>query len=363
MEEKITEKVIKKRDIRKLSFEELKTFMVENGEKAFRAKQIYEWIWKKSVTSFDEMTNLSLDTRDFLAKHFEIKAVHLAEKQVSIDETIKSSFQLFDKNLVEGVLIPQEDRMTACISSQVGCSLTCSFCATGYMDRKRNLDAAEIYDQVVLIKNQAESHYNKPLTNVVYMGMGEPLLNYAAVLESVEKITSHEGLGMAPRRVTVSTAGIAKMIKKLGDDEVKFNLAVSLHAANDEKRNKIMPINESNSLKSLKEALLYYYSKTRNRITFEYIVFYQFNDSLEDAQELWNFTKHFDCKINIIEYNPISQANFVNTDPETLTKFSNFLQEKGAKVYVRRSRGKDIDAACGQLAGKKAPVVESLIVN
>ncbi len=343
----------KKQDIRKLSAEELKNFMQAHGHKPFRAKQVYEWLWKKSAWSFDEMTNLSLETREFLKENFDINFVQIAEKQVSNDQTIKSSFQLYDGNLVEGVLIPQEDRMTACISSQVGCSLTCSFCATGYMDRKRNLDAAEIYDQVVQIKNLAESHYQKALTNVVYMGMGEPLLNYKAVLDSVEKLTSHEGLGMAARRITVSTAGIAKMIKRLGDDEVKFNLALSLHAANDAKRNQIMPINESNTLEALAEALKYYYNKTGNRITFEYIVFNNFNDSLTDAQELWNFAKQFDCKINIIEYNPIAQANFVNAEADKLEKFTQFLLQKGAKVYLRRSRGKDIDAACGQLAGKK----------
>ncbi len=342
-----------KQDIRKLSVNQLKDFLTEHQEQGFRAKQIEEWLWKKSAQSFEEMTNLSKKTRELLDQYFEIRAVKVGEKQISSDRTIKSSFVLFDENLVEGVLIPADDRMTACVSSQVGCSLTCTFCATGYMDRKRNLEAAEIYDQVARIKEQAESHYQMPLTNIVYMGMGEPLLNYANVLQSVDYITSPEGLGMSPKRITVSTAGIAKMIKKLGDDGVKFNLALSLHAANDEKRNRIMPINESNSLASLKEALLYFYKKTGNRITFEYIVFYNFNDTAEDAQELWDFAKHIPCKINIIEYNPISEANFRNTDPQTLEKFAHFLENKGLAVTVRRSRGKDIDAACGQLAGKK----------
>ena len=342
-----------KQDIRKLSASQLKDFLTEHQEQGFRAKQIVEWLWKKSAQSFEEMTNLSKKTRELLDQYFEIRAVKVGEKQISSDRTIKSSFVLFDENLVEGVLIPADDRMTACVSSQVGCSLTCTFCATGYMDRKRNLEAAEIYDQVVRIKEQAETHYQMPLTNIVYMGMGEPLLNYANVLQSVDYITSPEGLGMSPKRITVSTAGIAKMIKKLGDDGVKFNLALSLHAANDEKRNRIMPINESNSLAALKEALLYFYKKTGNRITFEYIVFYNFNDTEEDAQELWNFAKQIPCKINIIEYNPISEANFRNTDPQTLEKFANFLENKGLAVTVRRSRGKDIDAACGQLAGKK----------
>jgi 23S rRNA (adenine2503-C2)-methyltransferase len=343
---------VRKKDIRKVELAEIKKFLTEQGEQGFRAKQIYEWIWKKSATSFDQMTNLAVNLRKLLNAHFVINAVQVDKKQVSSDQTIKSAFRLFDANLVEGVLIPADDRMTACVSSQVGCSLTCKFCATGYMDRKRNLDAAEIYDQVVQIRNQAETHYQTPLTNIVYMGMGEPLLNYANVLESIEKITSPEGLNMSPKRITVSTAGIAKMIKKLGDDEVKFNLALSLHAANDEKRNQIMPINESNSLVALKEALQYYYKKTGNRVTYEYIVFYNFNDTIQDARELYEFTKHTPCKVNIIEYNPIAEASFVNTSEDSLEKFRQFLENKGVNVTVRRSRGKDIDAACGQLAGK-----------
>ena len=353
-----TTAVSPKKDIRKLTLAQLKDVLVEQGEQGFRAKQIYEWLWKKSAQSFDEMTNLSKKTREVLNDTFEIRAVLVEEKQVSSDRTIKSSFKLYDSNLVEGVLIPADDRMTACVSSQVGCSLTCKFCATGYMDRKRNLDPAEIYDQVVRIKDQAESHYQTPLTNIVYMGMGEPLLNYANVLASIERITSPEGLGMSPKRITVSTAGIAKMITKLGDDEVKFNLALSLHAANDVKRDQIMPINESNTLEALKEALLHFYKKTGNRITLEYILFYRFNDTLEDAKELWQFAKQFPCKINIIEYNPIAEANYTNTDPATLDKFAKFLESKNMVVNVRRSRGKDIDAACGQLAGKKKESTE-----
>lgn len=345
--------VQEKQDIRKLSVEQLKGWMAEHGEKAFRAKQIYEWIWKKSASSFAEMTNLSLATRQLIDEHFVINSMTVAKQQQSNDGTIKSAFKLFDGHLVEGVLIPAADRMTACVSSQVGCSLTCKFCATGYMDRKRNLDAAEIYDQVVAIARQAEGSFKAPLTNIVYMGMGEPLLNYAAVLKSIEHITSPEGLNMSPKRITVSTAGIAKMIKKLGDDEVRFRLALSLHAANDEKRNRIMPINESNSLDNLAEALNYFYKKTGNRITFEYIVFNNFNDTLQDAKELWEFTKRVPARVNIIEYNPIAEADFKNTESDRLDKFAAFLEDRGVSVHVRRSRGKDIDAACGQLANKE----------
>ncbi|MGR3809380.1 23S rRNA (adenine(2503)-C(2))-methyltransferase RlmN [Jiulongibacter sp. NS-SX5] len=344
----------KKTDIRTLNFEKLLQWFLENGEKKFRAKQVWEWLWQKSVTDFEHMTNLSKALREKLSTHFVILPVTVDSSQISSDRTIKSGFRLHDNHLVEGVLIPTTDRMTACVSSQVGCSLTCKFCATGYMNRERNLTGAEIYDQVVLIKEQAEQNYQQPLTNIVYMGMGEPLLNYAAVLDSVDKITSEEGLNWSPKRITVSTAGIAKMIKKLGDDGVKFNLALSLHAANDEKRNEIMPINESNSLKNLEEALNYFYRKTGNRITFEYIVFYGFNDKLEDAKELLAFCKRVPSKVNIIEYNPISEANYQNADADAIDKFAAYLERNGVTVNIRRSRGKDIDAACGQLAIKEA---------
>jgi len=339
--------------IRNLTLEELKQEMLLRKEPGFRAKQVYEWIWKKSVRSFDQMVNIPKETRSWLADNYSLQCVETAEFQISVDRTIKSSFSLHDGNLIEGVLIPTRERMTACVSSQVGCSLTCSFCATGYMDRKRNLEAFEIYDQVVLIRDQAQEKYGIPLTNIVYMGMGEPLLNYSNVLKSVEMITSPDGLGMASRRITVSTAGIAKMIKKLGDDQVKFNLALSLHAANDTKRNQIMPINESNTLEALSEALRYFYDKTENEITLEYIMFNKFNDTVEDARELYEFARKLPCKINIIEYNPIAQADFVNAEADALAKFVAYLESKKMIVNVRRSRGKDIDAACGQLAGKK----------
>jgi 23S rRNA (adenine2503-C2)-methyltransferase len=340
-------------DIRQATPAQLKEFLTDIGEKPFRVKQIQEWLWQRSATSFAEMTNLSKPLRERLETHFVIRPVTVQEQQLSNDGTVKFMFRLHDGHLVEGVLIPTKKRMTACISSQVGCSLSCKFCATGYMDRKRNLDAAEIYDQVVLIRQQAEQRYDRPLTNVVYMGMGEPLLNYASVLQSVEYLTAPQGLDMASWRITVSTAGIAKMIKRLGDDAVKFNLALSLHAANDTKRSQIMPINESNTLEALREALSYFYNKTGTQITLEYIVFHNVNDTLEDARELWEFTKRVPSKVNIIEYNPISEADFVNTEADRLDQFAAFLESKGVTVNVRRSRGKDIDAACGQLAIKQ----------
>ncbi len=341
-----------KKDIRALSLDELKAVFVQNGDQAFRAKQVYEWLWKKSARTFDEMTNLSKGTRKLLDTNFIINAVRVDGMQISSDRTIKNAFKLHDGKIVEGVLIPSNTRMTACVSSQVGCSLTCRFCATGRLERLRNLNADEIYDQVVLIRKQAEEKYNTQLTNIVYMGMGEPLLNYKNVRDSIVKITSPEGLNMSPQRITVSTAGVAKMIKKLGDDDVKFNLALSLHAANDVKRNYIMPINESNSLEALAEALKYFYDKTGTRVTYEYIAFKDFNDSIEDAKELAKFCKNVPCKLNIIEYNPIDEGEFKQTTSERLNTFVSYLESKNLIVNVRRSRGKDIDAACGQLANK-----------
>lgn len=343
----------KKTDIRSLSLQQLQDHFKAMNEPTYRAKQVYQWLWEKSARTFEQMSNLSKDLRKKLDDNYSINAVEVQNAQFSNDRTIKNAFRLADGNVVEGVLIPTEDRMTACVSSQVGCSLTCKFCATGYMDRKRNLNADEIYDQVVLIDEQAKKNYNVPLTNIVYMGMGEPLLNYANVLRSIDRITAPDGLNMSYKRITVSTAGISKMIKKLGDDGVKFNLALSLHAANDKKRHEIMPITEHNSLTALAEALKYYFSKTKNPVTYEYIVFNDFNDGLEDAKELAQFCKHVPCKVNIIEYNPIQFADFINAEGDKIDAFAEYLRKQGINTNIRRSRGKDIDAACGQLAVKE----------
>lgn len=340
-------------DIRSLSLNALQEHFIRMDEKGFRAKQVYEWLWKKSCFSFNEMSNISKELRAKLDANFVINNVKINSSQVSADKTIKNSFILHDNHLIEGVLIPTPGRMTACVSSQVGCSLTCKFCATGYMERKRNLNPDEIYDQVVLIDKQARENYDQPLSNIVYMGMGEPLLNYANMMKSIERITSEDGLNMAAKRITVSTAGIAKMIKKLGDDQVKFNLALSLHAANDEKRNTIMPINEQNSLKALAEALKYYYAKTKNPVTYEYIIFDGVNDGIQDAIELAKFCKHLPCKVNIIEYNPIVFASYINAGVDKVEAFADYLTKQGINTHLRRSRGKDIDAACGQLAIKE----------
>jgi 23S rRNA (adenine2503-C2)-methyltransferase len=342
-----------KQNIRALSLPELKSFFENIGDKKFRAIQTYEWIWKQQASSFEEMSNLPKDLRTKLTEVFEFNAVTNDITQTSNDGTLKSRFKTYDGHFIEGVLIPTEKRNTACVSSQIGCSLTCSFCATGKMERKRNLNFDEIFDQVALLNKQSEAVYNKKLSNIVFMGMGEPLLNYTNVLKAIERITSHEALGMSPSRITVSTAGVAKMIKKLGDDEVKFNLALSLHAATDEKRDKIMPINESNNIAVLVEALNYFYNKTKSDITLEYILLKDVNDTLDDAKALAKVYKKVPTHlVNIIEYNPIDLADFLKPNEDTTQQFVDYLVSQRVNVRIRRSRGKDIDAACGQLANK-----------
>lgn len=344
----------KKPNIRHLDLEEIQQYFEKAGDKKFRANQVYEWLWQKHAHSFEEMTNLSKALRTRLSEDFSLPALTIDASQFSADGTIKSRFKTVDGHLVEGVLIPTESRQTACVSSQIGCSLSCKFCATGYMDRKRNLHFDEIYDEVVHIYRQAEKTYRKKLSNIVFMGMGEPLLNYKNVLKAIERISSPDGLGMSPRRITVSTAGVAKMIRQLGDDEVKFKLALSLHAANDKKRHEIMPINDTNDIKSLIDALNHFYKKTHNEITLEYILFKDFNDSLQDADELVKVYRQIPADlVNIIEYNPIDLASFSKPDEATTENFMQYLEKNRVNARLRRSRGKDIDAACGQLANKQ----------
>lgn len=343
-----------RQNIRHLSFQDLQSYFTSIEQDSFRARQVWEWLWLKKAHRFEDMTNLSKDLRQKLAAEFTLPALVIDATQYSADGTVKSRFKTTDGHLVEGVLIPTEDRKTACVSSQIGCSLSCKFCATGYIERKRNLSFDEIYDEVVLINQQSERIHGKKLTNIVFMGMGEPLLNYKNLLKAVERITAPDGLGMSPRRITVSTAGVAKQIRQLGDDRVKFKLALSLHAANDKKRHEIMPINDSNDIKSLVDALNHFYKQTKNEITFEYILFNNFNDSLQDADELIRIYRQVPADlINIIEYNPIDFASFSKPSEEKVEAFMKHLEKNRVNARLRRSRGKDIDAACGQLANKE----------
>lgn len=343
---------VEKRDIRKLKLDELKQFFVSQGEKPFRAQQVHEWLWHKSAKDFDQMSNLSLAVRELLKSNFVINHIKVDKMQRSEDGTIKNAVMLHDGLIVESVLIPTEKRITACVSSQVGCSLACKFCATARLKRMRNLNPDEIYDQVVAIKEQAELFFNRPLTNIVFMGMGEPLLNYNNVLEAITKITDQKGLGMAWKRITVSTVGVAKMIRKIADDGVKFNLAVSLHSAIDSTRSSIMPINDSTPLEELGDALRHWYAKTKKKVTYEYVVWKGINDKEEDARALLKFAKIIPSKVNLIEYNTIDDPTFQQASAESLRMYQELLESNGITARVRKSRGKDIDAACGQLANK-----------
>jgi len=340
-------------DIRSLTENQIIEFFLDKGFDSYRGKQVYEWIWKKSIYSFDDMTNLSKDLRIMLDTNFVINHIEVDKIQKSSDGTIKNAVKLFDDYTVESVLIPTDDRTTACVSSQVGCSLDCKFCATSKLKRMRNLNPDEIYDQVVTINNQSLKYFKRPLSNIVFMGMGEPLMNYNNLIESIEKISSDKGLNMSQKRIVVSTSGIPKMIKKLADENLKVNLALSLHSAVEETRNQIMPFSTKFSLEDIKESLLYWYSKTKRRITFEYIVWKGINDTVEDVNALVGYCKSIPSKVNLIEYNTIGDKNFISANDNIINLYRDLLEKNKITVTVRRSRGKDIDAACGQLANKE----------
>ena len=341
-----------KNDIRSLTLDELTSFFQKNSLPSYKAKQVYEWLWKKSCLSFDEMTNISLETRKLLKNKFVINHINIDRFQKSNDGTIKNAIALFDDLFVESVLIPTKNRTTACVSSQVGCSLDCEFCATSKMDRIRNLNPDEIYDQVATINSQSLNYYGKPLSNIVFMGMGEPLLNYNNVIEGIKKITSKTGLGMSPKRITVSTSGISKMIIKMADDNVKFNLAVSLHSAIEKTRNEIMPFTKKFPLNDLKQAIKHWYSKTKKIVTYEYIVWNNINDDDEHINALVDFCKFSPSKVNLIEYNSTENSLFNSASDNIIDRYIDTLEKNKIPVTIRKSRGKDIDAACGQLANK-----------
>ncbi len=346
-------------NLRHYSSDDLKRLMKAWNEKPFRAKQIEEWIWQKGVGCFDEMANLPKPLRDKLKTNFVLNPITLESQFHSEDGTVKFGFQLHEGHFVEGVLIPANGRYTACISSQVGCSLSCRFCATGTIPLKRNINFDEIFDQAFVINEQCKAIYGQPLTNIVYMGMGEPLLNYKNVVASINRITSNIGMGMSPKRITVSTVGVAKMIKKLADEQLKVNFALSLHVADEEKRKQVMPITESNDLNDLQDAVRYFYQQTKIPVTYEYTMLRGFNDTPDDSKALANFCKASPCKINLIEYNPVEESDFEQSDESDTEKFMAYLASQGLTVSLRRSRGKDIDAACGQLANKNEAATSS----
>ena len=342
----------KKKNLRSLKKEELKKLLIDWKEPGFRANQIYDWLWAKGVSSIDEMRNIPKHLSSRLKEFFFIEPIKFDSIQKSSDGTIKNAVLLRDGLLVESVLIPTSDRITACVSSQVGCSLDCNFCATARLKRMRNLDPDEIYDQVLAIHRQGLENFNRPLTNIVFMGMGEPLMNYKNVLSAIEKITQPNGLNFSPKRITLSTVGVPKMIKRLADDKVKFNLAVSLHSAINDIRSSIMPINDSAPIEELTESLVYWYRLTRRKITFEYVVWKEINDKIEDVEALVKLCKQVPSKVNLIEYNFIGDKRFKRAENKSIDLYRRKLKENGISTHIRKSRGEDIDAACGQLANK-----------
>ena len=344
-----------KPDFRSLRREEVRAHFAAWAEPAYRADQVYDWLWSKGAQSFEEMSNLPKALRIKLTEEFEFRPQRIESVQRSTDGTIKNAVRLHDGLVVESVLIPTEKRITACVSSQVGCAMGCAFCATARLKRMRNLEPDEIYDQVRAIDEQGRSEFGRPLTNIVFMGMGEPLMNYKNTIEAIDRITSPKGLGMSPKRITLSTVGLPKMIRKLADDRVKFNLAVSLHSARDEVRAKIMPVNDVAPIDELRSSLEYWYAATKRKVTFEYVVWRDINDQPEDIRALVELAKRVPCKVNLIEYNSIGDERFRQASPEVLQDYVNALARISVMAKVRHSRGKDIDAACGQLANKKLP--------
>ena len=339
-------------DIRSLSIENLCSTLSKSNFPAYRSKQIKNWARKIDVKSFEQMSNLPKDLVSYLETNFSLNKSKIISHQKSSDNTVKYAIQLYDGLVIESVLIPSNDRLTACVSSQVGCSLDCNFCATSLLKRMRNLEYYEIFDQIMLLNKEANKIFDSSITNIVFMGMGEPLLNYKNVIESINQITSNIGIGISNRKITLSTSGISKMIKKMADDNVKFNLAVSLHSALEKTRNNIMPFSKSFPLKDLIESLEYWYKKTKRKITFEYLIWKEINDDFDHINALVKICKRIPSKVNLIEYNPTDNPKFESANVKWLNNYLNVLKDNKIPVSVRKSRGKDIDAACGQLANK-----------
>jgi len=340
------------KDIRLIKPENLEQLLKKNKFPKYRSKQIQNWARKINVQSFDQMSNLPNDLIHFLIENFKLNKSKVNTIKKSSDGTIKFAIQLYDNLIVEAVLIPSNKRITACVSSQVGCSLDCNFCATSKIKKMRNLESYEIFDQIMLLNKESINHFSSPITNIVFMGMGEPLLNYKNVIESIDQITSDFGIGISYKKITLSTSGISKMIRKMADDNVKFNLAISLHTALEKTRNKVMPFSKSFPIKELVDSLEYWYKKIKRKITFEYLIWKEINDDFEHINALVSICKRIPSKVNIIEYNDTDNSMFRNADDKWINNYVTTLKENRIPVSVRRSRGKDIDAACGQLANK-----------
>ncbi|MFO7791163.1 MAG: 23S rRNA (adenine(2503)-C(2))-methyltransferase RlmN [Bacteroidales bacterium] len=341
-----------KRELRTIKQDEITAWLKEMHEPAFRSSQINEWLWEKAVDDISQMRNLPLLLREKLKKDFYLDSINIKNTLVSRDKTMKLAFKLNDNRYVEGVLIPAEKRVTACISTQVGCRMGCKFCATGKMGFGRNLHVGEIYLQAWKLNALSKEYFGKALSNIVVMGMGEPLDNFQSSTGALKKIIDKKGMGMSPRRITLSTVGLSPEIKKLADTGLDINLSVSLHAANDKLRRELIPIARKYDLDTLAESLQYYFQQTKKRISYEYILFKNINDSLLHAAELSSFTKITACKINLIEYNPVEGTGYDKSEKHDVQGFIRHLDNKNIIVKLRQSRGDDVDAGCGQLANK-----------
>jgi 23S rRNA (adenine2503-C2)-methyltransferase len=342
----------KKPSIYSLEFHDLQAWLKEQGEPAFRSGQIFDWLYKKRVGSFEEMTNLSKGLREKLSNSFDITTLKTLVKQVSSDGTIKFLFELYDGYSIETVLMRHEYGNSVCVTTQVGCRIGCTFCASTLGGLKRNLEAGEIVAQVVEVQRAIDESQER-VSSIVVMGIGEPFDNYDNLMAFLRIVNHDKGIHIGARHITVSTSGIIPKIYKFADENMQINFAISLHAPNTELRSKLMPINRAYKLPDLIEAVKYYTEKTGRRVTFEYGLFGGENDQVEHAEELARLLKGLKCHVNLIPVNYVPERNYVRTPREQIFSFEKTLKKHGINVTIRREQGHDIDAACGQLRAKE----------
>jgi 23S rRNA (adenine2503-C2)-methyltransferase len=342
----------KKPSIYSLELHELKEWLTENDEKPFRAEQIFDWLYLKRVLSFEEMTNLSKPLRDKLERAFNVTTLKTVIKQTSADGTIKFLFELHDGYSIETVLMRHDYGNSVCVTTQVGCRIGCTFCASTLGGLKRHLEAGEIVAQVVHVQ-QALDETEERVSSVVIMGIGEPFDNYDNMLAFLKIINHDKGLNIGARHITVSTSGIIPKIYQFADENMQINFAISLHAPNTEIRSRLMPINKAYKLPDLMEAVNYYIAKTGRRISFEYGLFGGVNDQVEHAEELADLLKGIKCHVNLIPVNYVPERNYVRTPRDEIFAFEKTLKDRNINVTIRREQGSDIDAACGQLRAKE----------
>lgn len=336
------------KNIKEYNLDELQYELIALGEKKYRAEQIFKWIYVDKVKEFDEMTNLSIELREKLKQNYTMCNFNIIKKQESSDGTKKYLFDVLDGNAIETVLMQYHHGKTICVSSQIGCKMGCKFCASTGIKFVRSLTSGEIVEQILAV----EQNIGDKISNIVFMGIGEPFDNYENVMKAIKIINNQKGLNIGARHISISTSGLVPMIYKFADEELQCTLSISLHATNDEKRSSMMPINNRYNIKELMEACRYYIEKTNKRISFEYALAKDNNDNLDDAKELVKLLKGMLCHVNLIPINKIENGAFSKSSNENIIKFRDYLNEKGIVATIRRELGSDIDAACGQLRRK-----------